>query len=274
MNSITVDIDITAEKPVTLIPLSDLHIGHAEHNKKLLVDTINYIKNKGAYSILVGDLIDAIAMHDRRYENDSIADEFKPHLDNLHHEQCKSVIKSLTPIKNQILGTLGGNHEATLKKMASYDAVAVIAEGLEIKQLTDPSYMILRFHNGGKSMLIRLWLSHGCFMGGGKFRGSKVNNLEAKAGQFEADIYLSGHTHDRWVTSRTNLVITDRGLIKENRKIFCNTGSFVDSYTQGESDSWVSRSGFPPMTPGCIRIDFYLKRNTKGGRYIDIHARV
>ena len=219
MNSTIVDIDITPENPVTLIPLSDLHIGHAEHDKKLLADTVKFIKQKGAYSILVGDLIDAIAMQDRRYENDSIHPDFKSHLDNLHHEQCKSVIKSLSPIKKQILGTVGGNHEATLKKMASYDAVSVIAEGLEVKQLTDPSYIILRFRNGGTSRSVRIWLSHGCFMGGGKFRGSKVNNLEQKSGQFEADIYLSGHTHDRWVTSRTNMVITDSGVIKENRKI-------------------------------------------------------
>lgn len=273
MNSVVIDIDINPSKPFTLIPLSDVHVGAAEHDKKLFADTVKYIKEKEAHTILLGDMIEAIQMRDRRWENDSLSADFKPFLDNLHHAQTKSVIKTLMPIKEQILGNLEGNHESALKSMVSYDATKVISEELGVKYLTDPSFMILRFRNGGTTRDVRLWLSHGVFIGGGKLSGNKVNNLENKASQFEADIYLAGHSHNRFVTTRTNMIINNNGTIKENRKVFCNTGSFVKSYTEGDTNSWVSRSGFPPLQPGCVRIDFYLKRDSKGSRYIDIHAR-
>ena len=35
MNSVIKEIKITGSKPVTLIPMSDAHIGHADHDKKL-----------------------------------------------------------------------------------------------------------------------------------------------------------------------------------------------------------------------------------------------
>ena len=82
MNIITKEIPISASKSVSIVPLSDLHVGNSMHDSDLLKKTVAWIKKNGAYTILLGDQIDAISQADRRYENDSIAEEFKDKLDN------------------------------------------------------------------------------------------------------------------------------------------------------------------------------------------------
>lgn len=277
MNSIIFDIDIEPGKPVILVPISDVHIGHVDHDKKLFQNTINWIKNNNAYTILLGDLIDGISQKDRRYENDSIASEFKNHLDNLHYKQTEVFINKVKPIKNNIIAVMGGNHEQTVKNQFGFDSTSVIAQQLEKPILTDPAYVILRFKNGGSSRIYSIFCSHGNFLGGRK-RGSKINNMEDKMADFEFDMILAGHTHDLFSSTRKQLVpIVGRNnnvTLDEKRKIFINTGSFMSTYTESNVDTWASRSVFSPQRAGVARVDFYLKRNTNSGRYIDTHVRI
>ena len=67
MNSVTIDIDISPDEPVILVPISDVHVGHVDFDKKLFADTVRWIKDNNAYTILLGDLIDGISQKDRRY---------------------------------------------------------------------------------------------------------------------------------------------------------------------------------------------------------------
>jgi len=214
MNSIVIDIDITPDKPIILIPISDVHVGHIDHNKKLFQDTVKWIKDNNSYTILLGDLIDGISQKDRRYENDSIADEFKPYLDNLHYRQCEIFLKDIMPIKDNIIGVMGGNHEQTVKKQFGFDAISVIAQRLEKPILTDPGYVIIRFHDGKATRLYNIFCSHGNFLGGRK-RGSKVNNLEDKMSDFDFDLILAGHSHDLWTSSRKKII----PILGRNNKI-------------------------------------------------------
>jgi len=273
MNSIIKEIKIAGDKPVTLIPMSDSHIGHADHDKKLFMDTISWIKKHKAYVILLGDMIDGIIQKDKRFENDSIAPEFKPYLDNLHHKQTESFIEAVRPIKKQIIGIMGGNHELTIKKSFSYDAISVIGKELDIPVLTDPAYVSIRFKNGGSTMLYNIFCSHGCWMGGRK-RGSKINSMEDKMADFDFDMICAGHTHDKWVSTRKRIGISKNGLLYSNRRIFINTGSFLKTYKDGNHDGWASRSVFSPQSAGVVRVDFYLKRNSNRTRYVDCHTRI
>lgn len=278
MNYTTIDINISTKEPVVLVPISDVHIGHVDHDKKLFRDTVKWIKDHGAYTILLGDLIDGISQKDRRYENESIADEFKGHLDNLHYKQTEAFIKGIMPIKDRVLGVMSGNHEQTVKQQFGFDAISVIAQRLEKPILTDPGYLIIRFKNGGSTSIYTIFCSHGHFMGGRK-RGAKVNNMEDKMGDFSFDAMLAGHTHDRWVSTRKQIVpIIGRNnnvVFEDKRKLFINTGSFMTTYTDSNVDTWASRKVFSPQIAGVVRMDFYLKRSKKtGGRYIDCHTRI
>lgn len=277
MNSIVVNIDISVDKPVIFVPISDVHMGHVDFNKKLFLDTVKWIKDNNAYTILLGDLIDGISQKDRRYENDSIADEFKPYLDNLHYRQCEVFLEGIMPIKDQIIGVMGGNHEQVVKKFFGFDATSVIAQRLEKPILTDPGYVIIKFRDGKATSLYNIFCSHGDWMGGRK-RGSKVNNMEDKMADFEFDMICAGHTHDKWVSTRKQIIpIVGRNnniTITEKRKIFVNTGSFMSTYNDSNHDTWASRKVFSPQSAGVVRVDFYLKRHKNSSRYIDCHTRI
>ena len=271
MKVIIHDIDISAEHPFCLIPISDVHMGHVDHDKDFAKKTMDWIAKKGASAILLGDLIDGICPKDLRFENTSIADEFKVHLDNLHHKQTEAVLKLIDPIKDNIIAVMVGNHEETVKKYYSYDATQVIAEAIKKPALPDPAYVILRFNHGGSKRLVTLFCTHGQFLGGRK-RGGKVNRMEDLASDHDADIYLAGHTHDIWETRTCRTGVSKKGNYEKQRKRFINTGSFMDTYLEGDYSTWASRKLFSPIDPGVARIDFYAKR--KGTeKYIDIHVR-
>ena len=277
MNSVTIDIDISPDEPVILVPISDVHVGHVDFDKKLFADTVRWIKDNNAYTILLGDLIDGISQKDRRYENDSIAPEFREHLDNLHYKQTEAFIKGIMPIKDNVIAVMGGNHEQKVKQQFGFDSTSVVASQLEKPILTDPGYCMIRFKDGNATRLYTIFCSHGDWMGGRK-RGSKVNNMEDRMADFEFDMMCSGHTHDKWVSTRKKItpILKRNGQVAldERRKYFINTGSFMQTYTDSNIDTWASRKIFSPQIAGVVRIDFYLKRNKMGSRYLDVHTRI
>jgi len=271
MKVIMHDVEIDWENPFCLIPISDVHIGHVDHDKDFAKKTIDWMAKKGASTILLGDMIDGICPKDRRFENTSIADEFKVHLDNLHHKQVEAFLKLIDPIKEKVIAVMGGNHEETVKKHYSYDPTQVIADAIKKPVLSDPAYVILRFNYKSSKRLVSIFCTHGQFLGGRK-RGSKVNKMEDLASEHDADIYLAGHTHDIWETRTCRTGISRNGKYEKQRKRFINTGSFMDTYLEGEYSTWASRKLFKPIDPGVARIDFYIKKK-KDKRYIDIHVR-
>lgn len=275
MNVLIKDLEISADKPVTFVPLSDLHIGHIDSDLQYLRDTIDWIKKKGAVTVLIGDVIDAIGMKDKRFEINSLDPFFLPYLDQLYQKQVEVLLDIIRPIKDQILWIMTGNHETTIKKRSAFDAIELISSALEIPILTDPGFSILRFQASTTTLNIKIWASHGCFLGG-RYRGSKINTLERTSQYFPGcDIYLAGHTHDKWIVEGHQVRLTHKSKIEERRCYFANTGAIMRTYQEKNCDTWASRSVFSPQVPGVCRFDFYLKRH-KGdnARYIDTHARV
>jgi hypothetical protein len=282
MNIIKRNVDITTTTPVVFVPLSDVHVGHVDFDRQYFKDTIAWIKKKGALSIFMGDMIDGIGMQDRRFEIDSIDPFFLPHLDDLYRKEVEVFCELVEPIKDQVVCMLGeGNHETTVKKGASFDAGKEISEKLGIPILTDPGFCGLCFNAIGSSahkppsVNVKMWVSHGCFLGG-RLRGGKINGLERIVQYFPGcDLYLAGHTHDKWITESHQIILSKNMKVVEKRCYFANTGAFLRTYQEKNTNTWASRSVFSPQVPGCVRFDFYLKRRKSDDvRYIDIHGRV
>jgi hypothetical protein len=275
VNRVIKDLEISVNEPITFVPLSDLHIGHVDCDLEYLENTVKWIKKKGAITVLIGDMIDAIGMKDKRFEINSLDPFFLPYLDQLYQKQVEVFLDILGPIKGQVLWVMTGNHETTIKKRSTFDAIELIASALEVPILTDPGYTALRFRTSGTACNLKIWASHGCFLGG-RQRGGKVNRLEHISQYFPGcDLYLAGHTHDKWTVEGHQVRLTNKFKIEERRCYFANTGAFMRTYQEKDHDTWASRSVFSPQVPGVVRFDFYLKRRkTDDVRYIDIHGRV
>ena len=186
MNVITKEVSVSGTEPVIVIPISDVHVGHVGCDMDYFEKTIDWIKNNKAYTIILGDFIDAIPQADRRFENPSIADEFKPYLDNLHHAQTETFIQKIAPISDHIIGIMSGNHEIALKKHFSYDATSVVSERLGIPFLTDPGMILLKLRRTKTSgFTVKLLCMHGFTQG--RKKGGAVNNLEDIASFIRAE---------------------------------------------------------------------------------------
>jgi len=274
MDIITKKIMVSAKKPFVLVPISDIHMGNAGCDEKLLKDTVAWIKKKGAYTVILGDHIDAISNHDKRFEMDSIAERFHKDFDNLHYAETVAVVKALKPIKDHIIAAMPGNHEHTVKKRYSFDSIKMLCDALGCPRISDPSFIRLQLARGaGNVRNVDVFCSHGLFVGGGRKIGSKANNLRDLAAGFDADIYLAGHSHQLFGISDESLRIGDANNLISRRRFFINTGSFLRTYQADGKDNWAARKVFMPARIGVMRIDIYPKRTANGGWYPDVHIR-
>ena len=261
MQVIKKELDIKTDREVTIIPLSDLHVGNIGCDTKKIKETISWIKDRGAYTILLGDMIDAITQKDPRHENDSIHPDFMDKLDNLAHEQTMAVYKLLEPISDRIIATMQGNHELAVKKHFSYDSGSVLAQMLNVPKVPDPSFVRLRLRRTKTAVLTYdIWCSHGVGLGGGRMKGGKVNNMLKISNGFKADAYMCGHTHDLFTVNDTYAFPNQIGKVEQRKRVFINTGSFQKTHDLPDDvDTWASRSGFMPARTGVARLDVYLK---------------
>lgn len=269
MNVIQHDIKISEKSPVTLIPISDIHFGHASCDVKFLEKTIEAIKAPNTYTVFLGDMIDAIPTQDRRFENKSIAPDLLKCLDNLHHVQTSRLTRMFEPISDKILGILPGNHEISLKKSFSYDATAVMAESLNIPIITDPGFLVLKFNRTKTSSFrIKILCNHG--ISTARRKGGVVNALEDISRYIDADIYLTGHSHQRFSTSQDVVYLNNKNVLTTHKRMFGNTGSCMNNYVlNDDTDNWMSRKVFPTQCPGFLRFTFSIGYNEQSQK-IDI----
>jgi len=188
----------------------------------------------------MGDYFDCVIPKDPRFDP---SEEY-----NLIDENYEVIKKLFEPIKQKILCLLIGNHEYHLVS----DGYANLAQRLATELGT--AY-------GGFSCFLRLetkekpnkrlvfYLHHGWFSG--RKRGSKINNLEDMMRDYEADVYLAGHSHDLFATRRVRLSFNGARKI-----VFANTGSFLETSTWGTT-GYGERAGFPPQKLGVVKLKWY-----------------
>ena len=189
MKVIKRDLDTNIDK-LTIIPISDVHIGDKTTNLKAFREVLERIKNEpNTYTILNGDLCN-IAL--KNSKSDVYSDELTP------MQQVLQIINFLEPIKDKILVMSNGNHEDRITKDTSIDVLYLVAKQLHLEQAYSPSwwYLYLSFGKDRKGRSVNYTLTgyHGSG-GGGRKSGSKINRLEEMSQVVIADIYLMAHVH-------------------------------------------------------------------------------
>ena len=189
MKVIKRDLD-TDIKKLTIIPISDVHIGDKTADLKAFKQVLERIKNEpNTYTILNGDLCN---MALKNSKSDIYAEELSP------MEQVIRVIDFIEPIKDKILVMSSGNHEERTERDSGIDILYLVAKQLHLEQVYSKSwwYLYLTFGTTSKNrpMLYTITGYHGSG-GGGRRSGGKINRLEEMSNVVIADMYLMGHTH-------------------------------------------------------------------------------
>lgn len=174
---------------LTIIPISDVHIGDKTANLKAFREVLERIKNEpNTYTILNGDLCN---MALKNSKSDVYSDELTP------MEQVLQVINFLEPIKEKILVMSNGNHEDRITKDTNIDVLYLVAKQLHLEQVYSPSwwYLYLSFGKDKKGRNVNYTLTGYHGSGGGRKSGGKINRLEEMSQVVIADVYLMGHVH-------------------------------------------------------------------------------
>lgn len=186
-----------------IYPISDVHLGAAEHMAKEWGRFCNEVlKDDNAYIILGGDLLNNGT---KNSVTNSFTETMRP------REQKRVMAEMLEPLRNRILCMVSGNHERRNRDVdddPSYD----IACKLDIEHLYRENIAFLKIQmgnqkeNGLKNPTYSFVVTHGA--GGGALTGGAVNRNERFGYVLDgADALIVGHTHKPFVTQPAKLSI-------------------------------------------------------------------
>lgn len=219
------------DRPITIIPVSDVHLGALEHNKKAWETFCQEIlKKPDTYIILGGDLVN-------NSTRCSVANPFDEVL--RPREQKQRMVEYLTPIKDRILCAVSGNHEYRTTRDTDQDITYDIMSKLDIEDLYRENAVFMKISLGQRKTEKKPTVSytftvlHGA--GGGIYTGATVNRNERFGNIIEGcDCLIVGHTHKGTVTKPSKIVIDPY-----NNKVT------MKSYTVISMVSWLEFSGYP-----------------------------
>ena len=192
---------------------------------------------------------------------DVISNGVKDSLTNVYEEaippsaQIDKAVELLEPVKDRILGAVGGNHEARSRKAVDLDPMYAIMLMLGKGELYRTNFAMMRIilANGTTKDRYALMLIHG------KTENKKRQFAYAVEG---VDAIISGHTHNGIVEKPARLVFTSRNNVS------------VKPLVSLTATSWLSYGGYaaaalykPAATsaPQCLELE-YVNSNDREGR--------
>mgnify|MGYP000898299958 CR=1 FL=1 len=261
---------------LTLYPLGDVHFGSANCDVGLFLDTIQAIKDDpDARWIGVGDYCEWITVKDKRWHAGGIDTRYVTleNVGRLGDHYVGLMGRFFAPIIDKCWGFGDGNHESKFCDENGTDLCTRI-----LKEAGAPGEVVgddwdSPLYSGWAALTrvcfedanrhrsaVRIYSSHG--WQGGRMDGAKVNQMQRLLAWIDADIYLHGHSHSRFIVPvdrlRTNHDFT---AVKADRTYVAHTGSFLKTY-QKDAVSYAERAGYPPTSLGTVR--FHLTPTMKG----------
>jgi hypothetical protein len=177
-----------------------------------LKEHLDLALERNAPVFIFGDLLDLMQ---GKYDPRSNKADLNPKYNTARYidEVIKDVVEFLTPYKSVLAFYSPGNHETSVEKRIEYGIVDKICYQLEMSQGNYSGYIYCRFfaylEEGTKVPLI-IGYHHG-YGGGGPVTRDTIQTARRAVYLPDANICISGHTHDRWIVPITRNRISRYG---------------------------------------------------------------
>ena len=228
--------NIKSNESVSILPLSDLHVGSQQFNEDFFDDWIKMAErttNKRIYCL--GDLIE---FSSKKVGDSAFSQNINP------NDQMDYVVDKLEPLKNDIIYFTDGNHCQRATKEFQLDVAKIMADRLGVPYSHG---FIDTFKVNGKEYVVNG--SHGNTTSGR--RDLSIGAIIRGTKDIESDFYLRGHNHR--LLYYYDFVNTNEGLKKKH---YCYTGSFLNY-----AGSYAEKAGLNPLPAGYMVIN--INRNHK-----------
>lgn len=230
---------------LTIIPISDVHIGDKTANIKAFKEVLERIKNEpNTYTILNGDLLNFALKNSK---SDTYEDNPSP------MTQVLTLCNMLEDIKSKVLVMGCGNHEDRVIRDTNIDVLYLVAKQLGIEDRYCPSwwYLYLTFGKTSKNRpaLYTITGYHGA--GGGGTTGGKANKVKRMSQVVLADIYLMSHVHEP-IQTKGIIFVPDyqhKSVVKKEM-YYCISNAFVEY-----EGSYAEKMGLIPSNNGITEIE-------------------
>jgi hypothetical protein len=249
--------------------IGDIHEGAANSREDLLRKAVDIVANtEDAYWIGLGDMVDCINYHDRRFNVREVDAKYNVRdLDDLPKVQADTLIEILTPIKSKCLGMLTGNHEDTMRQYNGFDIMSYLCMSLGCSYLGKKAYVsigaVVSELRNRPYFMIDMCVAHGSGGGGGKTAGGAINKCFDIMAWETADINVIGHLHSMCVRSALRNCLRGDTLVK-NKVYYGVNGSFLMKSTF-DADSYFEDSTGMETVPGMLVASFNVDTTKKDG---------
>lgn len=245
----------SANGKMSLEPIGCIHVGNVNFNEKKFLERIAIIgRDPYRYTLGMGDYADSIMvgagqMADKRWKPETIDKRFLT-----PDEQYRYVTDKLKPIRKKILGLLEGNHDYALEEKSGHQYVRQMAEELDVPYLGYIAFIVPHFTYQGKEVgKATIFAAHTHF--NGTTAGGNLNKISSISSYFDADVYLTGHTHRTLFDEALVVGVNGGGELIRRPKILASTGTFMETYVKGQHN-YAEKSVFQATKTGTITIEF------------------
>ena len=209
----------------TFLLLSDVHYDSVKCNRELLTKHLNEAKAKGAKVMVFGDWFDLMqGMYDPRRSYSGLRPEYKSinYLDAVIEDS----IQYLKPYAENVTFIGRGSHETNIEKRLSTSPIDRLCQGLGgVTPGPYSGWILLQLIRNGFRARFNLHFHHG--YGGNAPRSKGVLNADIDQKEWpDADIIVSGHTHQKWHLPISVERINEKGFIREATVHHLKLGSY------------------------------------------------
>lgn len=273
---------------VGLTLMSDLHIGAAHVDYKLIQREIARAAEEGDRVLINGDLLDLILPKDhKRYDPTAIHPRLANRTDIINAAVTWAV-ELFAPVCSQIDMIGVGNHETAVTKWHSVDPTLLVVYELEkLAKEKIPEHVVhyggytgfvdYRFRDGyerkkgvtgGGGTRWVLYYHHG--FGGAAPVTKGMIDFNRKDTFIDADLLWMGHKHNRWTGTVEKLSCPQQGEqpnTKEVRHVM--TGAYFNTYVgqsqesvrkHGRRSNYAADAGMAPQGRGGARVTLKFGR--------------
>lgn len=246
-----------------ILLLADIHWDSAHCRLDLLGECLGKAKEAGAPVVIAGDFFDAMqGKWDPRSSQDALREEHQggPYLDLL----VSTAAEWLKPYAANLAVISYGNHETSIKKRHEVDLLQRLCQ--ELRRMGSPvecgpywGYLVgvAMFPNGSRDNVKICW--HHGYGGGGEVSRGLIDHSRTR-GQYEADVYLSGHIHRRNLDENVITRVSSLGRVRKRRQLFLRASCWKDE----SHDGWHVQQGRAarPIGGWWLEIEATKPKNT------------
>lgn len=233
-------------------PLGDIHFGNLGCDMNAIQKSIDYIaKRDDHYTIGMGDYIDNVMAWaqggvDKRWNPETVDRKMLT-----TEEQIETFERLWKPIAHKTWGLLAGNHE--WKTINQKRFIKEFCKPFNLNYLGRLAFLNVQISHGSKILHDFLFcVMHGGYAG--MMAGGAVNRMKMISGDFDADIFLMGHSHDLWTRTGTKMVYNKKlNALDEKKILYANTGTFLRGYVKG-IDSYIEINPREAKRVGTVTI--------------------